>query len=399
MNAPVLHYDDVDEAPADATNARILLSDPDITEEELAAVDAALRSPRLSAGPMVEAFEAAFAAYLGRKHAVAVASGTVGALLALQAAGIESGEEVIAAAYSFRETAHAVLLAGATPVFADIDYWSGALAPDKVAARIGPRTRAILAGNANGHPAEWEPLRELADSHKLRLIEDSTEAIGSRYRGRLVGSFGDLSVFSFAQPSPLVCGEGGMVVTDDIDLAMAVRRRRSRRLDERSSVVVGAQAPLEAGMSEIAAALGLVQLRRIGDILERRRLVERLYAAHVQSFEGLKPPYVAPDATDVHWLTYLVHLGTRFSRSGRDAIVRDLNQAGVEAAPFCRPLHLQRAYFDLGFRRGDLKVTEKIGDRALALPFHTHLDDDEIAFVVETMKDASINVGAGSAIY
>jgi perosamine synthetase len=119
----------------------------------------------------------------------------------------------------------------------------------------------------------------------------------------------------------------------------------------------------------------------------------------VQSFEGLKPPYVAPDATDVHWMTYLIHLGTRFSRSSRDAIVRDLNQAGVEAAPFCQPLHLQRAYFNLGFRRGHLKVTEKIGDRALALPFHTHLDDDEIAFVVETMKDASINVGAGAAIY
>ena len=394
-----LTYDDVDEPAGPSAGARILLADPDITAAELAALDAALRAPRLAAGPLVDAFETAFAAWLGRGHAIAVASGTMGALLALQACGVKPGDEVIASSYGLRETAHAILLAGATPVFADIDYWSGALAAEKVEATITPRTRAILASNPNGHPAPWGPLREIADRRGLRLIEDSTEAIGSRYRGRRVGAFGDCSVFSFAHGSPLATGEGGMVVTDDIDLAMALRRRRARRLDERASVVVGAVPAYEAGLSELAAALGLAQLRRIEEILERRRLVEELYAAHVQSFEGLKPPYIAPEVDEAHWLVYLVHLGTRFTRSSRDAIVRDLATAGVEAAAYSQPLHLQRAYFDLGCRRGDLRVTEKIADRALALPFHTHLDNDEIAFVVETMKDASINVGAGAAIY
>jgi dTDP-4-amino-4,6-dideoxygalactose transaminase len=377
----------------------IPLSDPDITLAEIAAVDTVLRSPRLSNGPVAEAFETAFAGYLGRKYAIAVSNGTVGLLLALKACRIGEGDEVIASAYSFRETAHAISLAGARPVFADIDYWSGTLAPQKVEERISPKTRAIVACNNNGHPAAWSELRDIAARHDIVLLEDSTEAIGSRYKGGLVGTFGDAAIFDFSQPSLLTCGEGGMVVTDDIDLAVTLRRHRAHRLNERSSVVVSSAAPYQASISDLAAALGLAQLERIDEILERRRLVEQLYATHVQSFEGIKPPYVAPDVTEVNWMLYLVHLGTRFSRSSREAIAEDLRVEQVEATSYSHPLHLQRYYFDLGYRRGDLLVTEKIADRAVALPFHTHLTDAQIEFIVETMKDASINVGAGAAIY
>jgi len=164
-------------------------------------------------------------------------------------------------------------------------------------------------------------------------------------------------------------------------------------------VVVSATPPYQAGMSSIAAALGLAQLRRLDEILERRRQTEYLYNKHVQSFEGIKPPYIGPDVTEVNWFLYVVHLGTRFTRSGRDAIVDDLRVEQVEAAAYCNPLHLQRHYFDLGHRRGDYFVTEKVADRAVALPFHTHLTEDQIEFIVGTMKDASINVGAGAAIY
>ena len=235
--------------------------------------------------------------------------------------------------------------------------------------------------------------------HGLVLIEDSTEAIGSRYKGALVGTFGDAAVFDFSQPSALTCGEGGMIVTDDIDVAVALRRHRAHRLEERASVVVSSTPAYQAGMSSIAAALGLAQLRRIDEILERRRLTEHLYYKHMQSFEGIKPPYVGPDVTEVNWFLYVVHLGTRFSRSSRDAIVEDLRVEQVEAAAYCHPLHLQRHYFELGYRRGDYFVTEKVADRAVALPFHTHLTEDQIEFIVGTMKDASINVGAGAAIY
>lgn len=385
---------------AEETEASLIpLSDPDITPAELEAVDTALRSPRVSSGPVMEAFESAFAAYLGRSYAIAVPSGTLGLLMALASYGIGPGHEVVASPYSFRETAHAISLAGARPVFADIDYWAGTLVPDKVEACITERTRAVLACNNNGHPAPWHPLRAVAKKHGVLLFEDSTEALGSAYQGALVGTFGDVAVFDFSQPAALTCGEGGMVVTDDIDVAVALRRYRAHRLDERSSVVVGATPPYQAGMSDCAAALGLAQLRRLDEVLERRRLTEHLYYKHIQSFEGIKDPYVAPDVTEMNWFLYLVHLGTRFSRSSRDAIIEDLRVEQVEAAAYCHPLHLQRHYFELGYRRGNFLVTEKVADRAVALPFHTHLTEDQIAFIVATMKDASINVGAGSAIY
>ena len=404
MSKPVLVHDadnrEDDENVLTAVNADFIpLSDPDITVAEIEAVEATLRSPRLSNGPLVETFEAAFAAYLGRKYAIAVPSGTLGLLMTLKGYEIGPGDEVIASSYSFREIVHAISIVGARPVFADIDYYSGTLAPAKVEARITEKTKAIVAGNTNGHPAQWSSLRELATKHRLPLIEDSTEAIGSKYKGALVGSFGDVAIFDFSQPFAMTCGEGGMVVTDDVDIAVAMRRHRSHRLDERASVVVSSTPSHQAVMSDVTAALGIAQLRRLEEILERRRLIEQLYYSQVQSFEGIKDPYIGPDVTDVNWFLYQVHLGTRFSRSSRDSIVEDLRVEQVEAVAYSNPLHLQRHYFDLGYRRGDYLVTEKVADRVVALPFHVHLTADQIAFIVATMKDASVNVGAGAAIY
>jgi dTDP-4-amino-4,6-dideoxygalactose transaminase len=375
----------------------IVLSDPDITQAELDAVQNVLSGSRVSNGPVVEKFEAAFGDYLGRRYAIAVPSGTSGLLLTLVGLGIGPGDEVICSPYSFRETVHAVSLAGARPVFVDIDYWAGTIVPEKVQKAITEKTKAIIGTNNNGHPAPWPALRELVKGTRIKLIEDS---IGSKLEDQLVGTFGDASIFDFAQPSVLTCGEGGMIVTDDIDIAVAVRRYRSHKREERNSVVVTSAPSMQAQMSDVAAALGLTQLQRLEEILEKRRLIEHYYFKHVSSFEGIKDPYIAPGVTEVHWFLYVVHLGTRFSKSSRDDIIEDLQVEDVEAAAYCTsPLHLQRHYFELGYRKGAFLVTEKVADRAVALPFHTHLSEDQISFLVATMKDASINVGAGSAIY
>jgi hypothetical protein len=233
----------------------------------------------------------------------------------------------------------------------------------------------------------------------LVLIEDSTEAIDSRYRGRPVGSFGDCAVFDFSPPALLACGSGGMVVTDDAELATRLRQQRGRRPEERSSVVLGAIPPWQAGMSELTAALGFTQLNRLDDILAQRKQVEGWYFEHIKSFEGIKDPYLAPDVDGVNWFLYVVHLGTRFTRSSRDAIVDDLQTAGVEAMAYSQPLYRQRFYHERGHRRDSCLVSEKIADRGVALPLHAQLTEEEVAFIVQTMKDASINVGAGTAIY
>lgn len=377
----------------------LALSDPDIGTDEMEQALLTLRSPQLSMGPSVAAFEQALAAWVGVGHGVAVSSGTLGACLLLKAWGVGQGDEVITTGYAWHQVAHAITLVGATPVLVDIDYWSGCIDPAAAERAIGPRTRALIATNVNGHPADWSALRALADRHGIRLLEDSTEAIGSRFRGQRVGTFGDAAVFDFSQPSALCVGQGGMVLCRDAGLADELRYLRERRIDDRRSVSVGSRVPWQAGMGELQAAVGLAQLGRIDDILIRRKQVEAWYHAEMQSFEGIKPPYLADHVDEVHWMLYQVHLGKRFTASARQQLIEDLDANNVASAAFCQPLHQQFFYQQQGWKRGALPNTERIGDRSLVLPFHGHLDADHIRFIVKTLKDASVNVGAGAAIY
>jgi perosamine synthetase len=377
----------------------IPLSDPDISRAELDRVEAALCAPNLGQGARVEAFEAAFADWLGRKYAVAVSGATLALWLCLEARNIGAGAEVVTSAHSWHQIARGISLAGAAPVFADIDYWSGVLAAEKAAEKITDKTRAILAGNTNGHPADWRALRALAAQHGLFLIEDCTESIASRYAGQMVGTFGDCAIFDFSQPSALCCGEGAMIATDDLEFSRTLRYLRSRQPAQRHSVSISRLLPVNARISELTAALGHAQLARIDEILAKRRQVALWYEDQIKSFEGIKPPYLAPDVDEVNWFFYTVHLGTRFSQSSSRAIIEDMHTAGVEAEMYSVPLYLEHYYIEQGWRKGSCFVTEKVADRAIALPFHTHLTEDHIKFIVKTAKDASVNVGAGAAIY
>jgi len=378
----------------------ITLSAADYSTAETSALELVSSRAKQNHGGLTKAFEASFATYIGRKHAIAVSSGTIGVLLALKAAGIGANDEVITSGYSWQQVAHAIYWAGAKPVLADIDYWSQTLSPDKAETKITTNTKAILATNVNGHPADWDKLQTLAKKSGAFLIEDATESIGSRYQGKLVGNFGDVAIFDFSQPSALCCGQAAMILTDDDMLAMKIRHFTNRQRHERNSLTATLRPPLDAGISELTAALGLIQLQRLPEILAQRKQVEAWYQAQISSFEGIKPPYIAPGVDEVHWFLYSVHLGTRFTASSRDALIDDLETELVEAAAYCSPLHLQRAYIEqYGYRKGDLFVTEKVADRAIALPFHSRISEDQVAFIVKTAKDASINVGAGAAIY
>jgi len=377
----------------------IALSFADVTEREEQLVRHALQSGRLSNGPMVEAFESVFAAFHERKHAIAVSNGMAGCVLALRALGIGPGDEVIASAYSWHHLAHAIVHVGATPILADIDYWSGCLSPSKAAEKITPRTKAILVNNCNGHPAAWKEFRALSDAHGFALIEDSSEAIASRYYDDLVGSFGDISIFDLSQPLGISCGEGGMLLTNDATLAAELRYMRSHSLSDRMSVSVGSRVPLQACMSELVAAVGIAQMGRIYEILARRKRVETWYHEIMQTFEGIKPPYIADGVNEVHWMLYVVHLGKRFTASARTQLIEDLDDEAVEVAAYSRPLYQQFHYGSYGYAKGQLGNTERIADRSLALPFHGFMSEDEVRFVVGTLKDAATNVGAGVPIY
>ena len=246
----------------------ISLFEPECGAREMQLVSAVLKSARWGDGPMVESFERAFAGWAGRKHAVAVGSGTLGTWIALRALGIGPGDEVICTAHTWHQVAQAITLAGATPVFSDINYWTGSLSPEKAALKITPKTRAMLAGNTNGHPAAWEPLRALAQAHGLVLIEDSTESFGSRYKGQAVGTFGDVSVFDFSAPSALCTGEG-IAQFDDIQKSV-VQHPVLQRQHGVGRAFACCLAGVGGGVGGHAAQRGVFQLPGFVDVLQNQ---------------------------------------------------------------------------------------------------------------------------------
>ena len=357
----------------------------DVTPADRERLHAVARQGPAPQEAAIAALETHVAAALGRRHALAFANAACGLQGILKAYGIGPGDEIIVPAYSWHEIARVIWQVGASPVFADIDYWSGTLNPEKAAARIGPATRAILAANTNGHPADWEALRAVAGRHGLLLIEDSTEALGSAYDGTPVGRFGDASLFDFRARGPVACGAGGLVLTDDTRLVESLRQ--------------GPAGGPHAPMSALTAALLHAQWGRLEAMLAARTRVTALYARYIRSFEGIKDPYTGPRVTAHHPFTFLVHLGARFSRQARDAIVCDLRADGIEARPYATPLYRDIHCRQKGFSGAGCGITDKIADRGIVLPFHAELAEEDIALIVETLKDASINVGAGSAIY
>ena len=194
-----------------------------------------------------------------------------------------------------------------------------------------------------------------------------------------------------------------MLVTDDQYLVHELRYLRQRRIADRNSVSVGSRVPLQAGMSELTAALGLAQLAGLDERLAIRKEVEGWYQEQMQSFEGVKPPYIGDHVEEVNWMLYVVHLGKRFSASARAQMIDDLKSSGIETAAYSHPLHQQYYYMHagetIGRQRGLLRDTDRIGDRALALPLHTQLDATQVQYIVTTLKDTATNVGAGAAIY
>lgn len=395
ITAAGLNADDEDEELADA----IILVEPDFTQAETQVLNRVLNGGSLNDGRMTEAFEAAFADYIGRAHAIAVNSSSMAMLLTLKAYGIGPGDDVVCSPYGWHQTQHAIALVGANPVFCDIDYWQQTINVQKAALRITENTKAIIAGNVNGHPAHWDELRALADEKGLILIEDSTEAIGSRYKEKLVGNFGDVAIFDFAEPGVMVAGEGGMIVTDNRELAHQIRYLRRREPEHRNTVVITRTVPYNVSMNNLTAALGLVQLKRLPEILAKRQQVLKWYDAAMQSFEGIKPPYIGDGATEVHPMVYTVHLGTRFTASGRRGVIEDMAAHEIEITDYGQPLYTQQCYLERGATRVDCPVCQKTVDRVLALPLHHKITQDEIAFMVDHLKDATINTGAGAAIY
>ena len=370
-----------------ANDLRIPLAKPDVRPEDAEAVADVLASHRLSMGPWTQRFEERLADYVGVKHAVAVNSGTSALHLIVRALGIGPGDEVITTPFSFVASTSAILFEGATPVFADIDSKALCIDPEEVERAVTPRTKAILAVDVFGHPADWFALRAIADRHGLDLIEDSAEALGSDLDGRRCGSFGRAAIFGFYPNKQITTGEGGMIVTDDEDLAGLCRSMANQGRSAENRWLQHVRLGYSYRMDEMSAALGCSQLERIDEIVAAREQVASWYAEALQEVDGLVVP--SPSFSGrMSWFVYVARLSEAHSKEDRDAILRGLGARGIGCGDYFQPIHLQPFLRDsLGTRPGQCPVTESVGERTIALPFYVGLTRAEVDFVAAALAE------------
>jgi len=368
-----------------STTTRINLSAPWIDERDEELVLEVLRSGSLSLGPTGPRFESLFAQRVGAPHCAAVSSGTAGLHLCMRLAGIGPGDEVITSPYSFVASANCAIYEGAIPVFADIDPRTFNLDPDAVAAAITPRTRAIVAVDIFGYPAEYDALVPLCEDHGIALIEDACEALGSSYKGQPIGSLPHPAVFAFYPNKQMTTGEGGAVTThaeEEHDLVVSLRNQG--RL-ETSSWLQHGFLGYNYRLDDLSAALGIGQLEKLDRIFDGRAAVARRYDELLASVDVETP---LPDDDDHvrSWFVYVVKLPAGVDRN---AVIARLSEDGIASAPYLPSIHLQsymRARY--GFREGMLPVSEDCSARTMALPFHARLDPGDQELVVESLRSA-----------
>lgn len=369
----------------------IPLSNPDITDLELNYVHRVLKTPHLSLGPMLPRFEESFARFIRSRFAVAVNSGTSALHLVIKALGITEGDIVLTTPFSFISSANSILFERAKPVFVDIEPVTYNIDPSKIEETIknlgnnASKVKAILPVHVFGMPCDMDPIIDIAEKHNLHLVEDACEAIGSTYKGKKVGTFGDAGTFAFYPNKQITTGEGGMIVTDDEKIAKLCRSLRNQGRSEDGVWLSHERLGYNYRLSDINCALGLAQLERIDEILEKRAHVAALYNKRLEDIHGICTPYCSYDEA-LSWFVYVIRLADQYSKSDRDEILEGLRSRGIKCNNYFVPIHLQPFYKEMfGHKEGDFPVTEHVAERTIALPFYNNLTEDQIDYVVQEL--------------
>jgi len=363
----------------------IPLARPDIGARELELVSQVLGSDTLAMGPFTRRFEAGIAAAAGRTEGVACSSGTAGLHLGVRALEIGEGDEVITTPFSFIASANCLLYERATPRFVDIEEDTLGIDPGLAEDAATPRTRAILPVHVFGRPCRIDALTALARQRRWHVIEDACEGLGSSIGGRPLGSFGDVAVFAFYPNKQITTGEGGMVVTDDGDLAEMMRSLRNQGRDTDGTWLRHVRLGYNYRLDELSAALGVAQLERLDELQGGRARVARAYERAFAGLAWVTLPRAGPGEV-VDWFVFVVRLHHDIDR---DRLIGQLAQHGVPTRPYFAPLHLQPFYrTSFGYRPGDFPVTERVAASALALPFSSRLGDDDVEYVRDALVQA-----------
>ncbi|HEV2526998.1 MAG TPA: DegT/DnrJ/EryC1/StrS family aminotransferase [Thermomicrobiales bacterium] len=375
-------------APIVATPAPydVPMSAPSLDQSDIDAVMEVMRTSTLSMGPQIAAFEREMAGYIGVRHGVGVNSGTSGLHLALSALGVGEGHEVITSPFSFVASANCAIYVNAKPVFADIDPDTLNLDPERVADAITPKTRALLPVDVFGQPADSDAIGSLARKHGLPIVADSCEAIGAERNGRRVGADADVAVFAFYPNKQMTTGEGGMIVTNDDDLARVMRSQANQGRDDAGTWMNHVRLGFNYRLDEMSAALGRSQLARIDSILDRRARVASWYDERLATVSGVRRPFVAPETSRMSWFVYVIQTEDGIDR---DRLVAELGARGIPSRPYFVPIHLQPFYRErYGYKPGDFPVTEAVAKRTIALPFFTEMTLGQVDLVCTRIEEA-----------
>ena len=375
--------------------SRVNVMQPWLGEEEIAAVTEVLTSGWIAQGPRVAAFEAAFAERMQADHAVAVSSCTTALHLALVVAGVGAGDDVVVPSFSFIATANAATYVGARPVFADVDLTTGNLTAATVDAALTNRTRAVVAVDQGGMPVDLDAIRAVCDPRGVAVVEDAACGAGSTYRERPVGTGADVTAWSFHPRKLVTTGEGGMLTTGDAEWAQRARRLREHAMsvsaaDRHGSVLAPQEEYGEVGfnyrMTDVQAAIGIVQLGRLDAMVERRREIASAYAKQVQDVPGLRPVQDPPHGTS-NFQSFWVEVEDGFPMD-REALLAHLAAAGISARRGIMASHRQPAYRDRDAGDQPLPNTERLTDRTLILPVFHRMTDAEQDRVVDSLQRA-----------
>ena len=366
----------------------VQLAKPDISQKEIDSVVEVMKSGILSIGPKVREFEKRFEDYLGIKHAIAVNSGTSGLHLLIKANGIKVGDEVITTPFSFIATANCILFEGAKPVFTDICPKTLNMDIEGIEKKINGRTKAILAVDVFGNPVDIERLRAIARKYDLLLLEDSCEALGSEYNGIKCGSMADGAVFGFYPNKQITTGEGGIVVTNNDEIAELCRSYRSQGRAITGVWLEHERLGYNYRLSELNSALGIAQMNRLDEFIKKRSSIAEKYNARLSHIEGVTTPFIPLHVTRMSWFVYVIRLDSSIDR---DKIMQHLLDNGVACRPYFTPIHLQSYFRKLyGYKEGDFPVTEEVAASTIALPFFNDLQDEQIDYVVSVLKEGLV---------
>lgn len=370
---------------------------PLIGKEEIQEVTETLESGWLSKGPKVQQFEKEFAAFVGAKHAVAVNSCTAALFLALKAKGIGPGDEVITSPLTFSSTANTIIHTGATPVFADIDENTLNIDPVKLEAAVTPQTKAVVPVHFGGQSCDMDAILAIAQNHGLLVLEDAAHAVYTTYKQRMIGSIGDATAFSFYATKNLATGEGGMLTTDDEELADKIRvlslhgmsKAAWNRYSSNGSWYYEVESPgYKMNMFDLQAALGLHQLKRLDDMQKRREEIAGRYQTAFQQIPGLITPFVHDDGRHA-WHLYVLQVDDKKAGVTRSEMITALkDEYNIGTSVHFIPVHIHPYYQkQFGYKEADFPNAMNYYKRTLSLPLYPSMSDDDVDDVIEAVRD------------